>query len=220
MYSLFKVIEPIVRLPIYKRKFNKQYSKVINKFIDDMIAKGVKESEACNDWAISEIVSLLDELNLEEKYDESKGAWSTFVIMNLYFMILKRYRTFNRMIHKQRKIKEMYGEVNMEVGYGITKDEDGKITEKEYESGEVPVDERIYGKEFLDIIENYYGSNIYSMRVAGMSPSAIAQELNKPVGTVTTYLYRKRLGLLKHLEKNGYSCNDLPNTVINKLGGK
>ena len=148
--------------------------------------------------------------NFEANYDNTKSAWSTYVVMCLYYSILDHHRRFGR---NQIQVDKAYAKHGIRTYIERSDDIELEVDDSNNQ------EDSMYGKQIVPCIRNYIGPVYFDLRVAGFSQADISKKTGKSSDYLKKYFYRKRLGLLKHLEKSGYSSTDLPNTIINKLGG-
>lgn len=199
--DIFKVISPLVVMPRYMINYDKRYRKVVLNYIDylkNTLYKNYDSSNKTNELVIAHLALLLYDADVMSKYDKNKSSFGAFVRMRLYYTILEEYKKITP--------------IDL-VDYVESVDTFSYTTV----SGSNTVESVVYEKEFMKIIRDYYGPEIFDMRVAGLRNMDIAKNLGKTDAYIKKYLYRKKLGLVKHLENHGYTINDLPESVINKL---
>jgi hypothetical protein len=199
--DIFKVIAPLVVMPRYMINYDKRYKRVVLNYIDylkNTLYKNYDNSNKINELVIGHLVLLLDDVDALSKYDKNKGSFGSFIRMKLYYTILDEYKKITP--------------VDL-VDYVESVDTFTTTTV----SGANTVESVVYEKEFIKVIRDYYGPEIFDMRVAGLRNMDIAKKIGKTSEQLKYYFYGKKKGLVKHLENYGYTIEDLPKSIINKL---
>lgn len=221
--DIYKIIEPLVYMRPEKLNIavgRKQILKHISFLKKKAIAEEVKNRKA---WVVASLVLLINEKQDLSKWDKNKGSYGNYIRTMLYYSILEHYKDYRResllmesFIHKHKKNNQT-NKRYIEKGELGFMNRDDLIEEKE-DHNSIETEEQVYEKEFIDVVRDYYGHEIFDLRVAGYSNKEIAEEIGRDSKYLKKYLYRKKVGLIKHLEECGYSKEDLPESVINRLG--
>ena len=204
--NLIDIIRPLVWVNPRARRLNPRYKSTINKYLYKLEKDYITKNNV-----IAEVLLLLGPKDLVNKWDSSRGAWSTFVVSSLYYAILGNITKLSDKVDKDAKQESLYGTRNLEFTNSKAINNDTVKSE-----GNSPEDE-MYEKEIVDVVRDYIGAKIFDLRVTGMSQRKIAKELGMTAKSLSNRLNRKKLGLIKHLNKHGFTESDLPDAVVNKL---
>lgn len=182
------IIRSIVCMNPKNFKCNSRYKYTIKRFIAD------KKKTSTNEEVVWDILYLLDEYNILDNFDDTKSSLSTYVIMRLYYIILREYNTTTKPVIEipSSDYIETLGEF-------------------------IDPDDKIYELELFDCIRDYIGPEIFDLKLEGMRQCNIADRLGRTYHSLRTYMYRKRLGLLNHIKSKGFSLEDVSDTILERL---
>ena len=196
----------MVLMPVESRKLNPSYKRVINRHIN-VLKKRYKRT----DLVIWYLVELIIDKNIKDKWDPAKGAWSTYVVMRLYYAILDQHDK----IHTQEENR--YAEY-LKYGDDFFEYHANDFIEKEpdFEGNQ----EEVLNKEELEIIvKEYFGEELIDNLKRGFTVKETAVIMGKRYEAIKKYIHRKRKGFLNYLIRRGFNVEDLPESISERLKG-
>jgi len=208
-YTVDNVIRPLVLMNRYKRNISPKFY-IVNIYISRLKKQYLSEGagKATNEYVIFDLIDLIKGRRVVERFDSDKGNFHSWVIEQLNYAILDRFRANDRQSYREYKTWLKYGEKS-----DISYIEDMDILGKNSSS---KVIEEI---SLIEAISDYIGREVLELQLKGVKQAEIALKLGYKPDYFAVKMCRKRKGLLKHLKKVGFDEDDIPEVVLRKLQG-